>query len=112
MSEAQSASAYADPRYDDHERRITALEQGVVAIQLRLVEVQTEGRMRGQQQERDTRDLKTTTSAVKGSVDDILRSVTLLFRGIKWSWGALVALGGFVAIYGDQLLIFWRHLHS
>lgn len=111
MNDAQSAAACADPRFDDHERRITALEQGVVSIQLKLVEVQTEGRMRGQQQERDTRDLKTTTAAVKGSVDDILRSVTLLFRGLKWSWGALAALGGFVALYGDKLLMFWRHLH-
>lgn len=107
-----AALSSADPRLDDHERRITALEQGVVSIQLKLVEVQTEGRMRGERQERDTRDLKVTTDTVKTSVDDILRSVVLLFRGLKWSWLAVTGLGGFVALYGDKLMLFWEHLHQ
>ncbi|KXV72192.1 hypothetical protein AD952_05615 [Acetobacter cerevisiae] len=105
-----AALTRADPRLDDHERRITALEQGVVSIQLKLAEVQTEGRMRGERQERDTRDLKVTTDNVKSSVDDILRSVILLFRGLKWSWVAFSAIAGFVAMYGDRLMLFWRHL--
>ncbi|MFT8308490.1 hypothetical protein [Acetobacter malorum] len=107
-----AALTSADPRLDDHERRITALEQGVVSIQLKLAEVQTEGRMRGERQERDTRDLKVTTDNVKTSVDDILRSMILLFRGLKWSWLAITGIGGFVAIYGDKLILFWQHLHQ
>lgn len=107
-----AALTSADSRLDDHERRISALEQGVVSIQLKLVEVQTEGRMRGERQERDTRDLKDTTDTVKSSVDDILRSVTLLFRGLKWSWLAPSGIGTFIALYGDKLMLFWQHLHQ
>lgn len=100
------------PRLNDHERRITDLEQGVTTIQLKLVEVQTEGRMRGERQDRDTKDLKTLTENVKGSVDDILRAISLLFRGLKWSWGVLLALSGFIGMYGASLLHFFETLHS
>ena len=100
------------PRLNDHEKRITDLEQGVTTIQLKLVEVQTEGRMRGERQDRDTKDLKLLTETVKGSVDDILRAVSLLFRGLKWSWGVLLALSGFVGMYGSSLIHFFSTLHQ
>lgn len=100
------------PRLNDHERRITDLEQGVTTIQLKLAEVQTEGRMRGERQDRDTKDLKLLTETVKSSVDDILRAVSLLFKGLKWSWGVLLALSGFIGMYGASLMHFFESLHS
>lgn len=108
MTEKEEAlfSPHMFPVLNDHERRITDLEQGVATIQLKLVEVQTEGRMRGERQDRDTRELKILTESVKGSVDDILRTVSLLFKGLKWSWGAVLALSGFIGMYGASILHF------
>lgn len=116
MTETRSGadgSASADnARLDDHERRITALEQGVVSIQLKLVEVQTEGRMRGERQDRDTAELKRMTGKVKDSVDDLLGGISFLKAAFKWSWGVFVGIAAFIAMYGDALLIFWRHMHQ
>lgn len=114
MSETQSGAIGAPPfdRYGDHERRITALEQGVASISRTLVEVQTEGRMRGERQDRDTRELRNITEKVKRGTDDIITSISLLSRGLKFSWAILTGIGAFLAIYGDRLIEFWRHIHQ
>ncbi|MEJ5142786.1 hypothetical protein [Gluconobacter albidus] len=99
MSEA--LQHLADPRIDDHERRITALEVGMTAIQVKLSEVQTEGRMRGERQDTDLRDLKSMISTLLGGMSFF-----------KWAGAMAVAVLGFLAIYGERLLHFWQALHT
>lgn len=103
MSEAILAPP-ADTRVDDHERRITALEQGMSTIQMKLVEVQTEGRMRGERQDVDLRDLK-------GMTRDLLGGMAFFKAAFTWAVGAAAGVLIFVAIWGPKLLIFWRDWH-
>ncbi|KXV13931.1 hypothetical protein [Gluconobacter oxydans] len=103
MGEALLASP-ADTRVDDHERRITALEQGMTSIQLKLVEVQTEGRMRGERQDVDLRDLK-------GMTRDLLGGMAFFKTAFTWVCGAIAAVLIFIAIWGPKLLTFWRDWH-
>lgn len=95
----------ADTRVDDHERRITALEQGMTSIQLKLVEVQTEGRMRGERQDVDLRDLK-------GMTRDLLGGMAFFKTAFTWVCGSAAAVLIFAAIWGPKLLAFWRELHG
>lgn len=95
----------ADTRVDDHERRITALEQGMTSIQLKLVEVQTEGRMRGERQDVDLRDLK-------GMTRDLLGGMAFFKAAFTWAVGAAAGVLIFVAIWGPKLLTFWRDWHG
>ncbi|WP_215767539.1 hypothetical protein [Gluconobacter cerinus] len=96
-----SLQTAADPRFDDHERRITALEVGMTAIQVKLSEVQTEGRMRGERQDTDLRDLKSMISTLLGGMSFF-----------KWAGAMAVTILAFLAIYGERLLHFWQALHT
>lgn len=91
----------SDPRLDDHERRITALEVGMTAIQVKLGEVQTEGRMRGERQDNDLRDLKSMIGTLLGGMSFF-----------KWAGAAAVTMLGFLAVYGERLLHLWQALHT
>ena len=103
--------APSDARFDDHEQRISVLEQDrtatrqeIAALQLRLVEVQTEGRMRGEQQDTDLRDLK-------GMTRDLLGGMAFFRTTFKWVCGTAAAALVFVAVWGPKLLAFWRDWH-
>ncbi|MFT8897816.1 MAG: hypothetical protein ABF968_12785 [Acetobacter sp.] len=100
-----------DSRIDDHEQRISVLEQDrtatrqeIAALQLRLVEVQTEGRMRGERQDVDLRDLK-------GMTRDLLGGMAFFKAAFTWAVGAVGAFLIFIAIWGPKLLAFWRDWH-
>lgn len=103
--------APTDSRIDDHEQRISVLEQDrtatrqeIAALQLRLVEVQTEGRMRGERQDVDLRDLK-------GMTRDLLGGMAFFRAAFRWFWAAVAAVLVFTALWGDKLLTFWRDWH-
>ena len=103
--------APSDARFDDHEQRISVLEQDrtatrqeIAALQLRLVEVQTEGRMRGERQDVDLRELK-------GMTRDLLGGMAFFKTAFTWVCGAAAAVLIFVAIWGPKLLAFWRDWH-
>lgn len=91
-------------RLDDHERRLSSVESGMTAIQLKLVEVQTEGRMRGERQDVDLRDLKDMTR-------DLLGGMAFFKSAFTWVVGSLAGILIFIAIWGPKLLAFWRDWH-
>ena len=91
-------------RLDDHERRLSSVESGMTAIQLKLVEVQTEGRMRGERQDVDLRDLKDMAR-------DLLGGMAFFKSAFTWVVGLLAGILIFIAIWGPKLLAFWRDWH-
>lgn len=100
-----------DQRLDDHGRRIVLLEQDRVAtrqeiasLQLRLVEVQTEGRMRGERQDADLHDLKAMTR-------DLLGGMSFFRVAFKWLGGAVAGSLIFIAIWGPKLVSVWQAWH-
>lgn len=89
-----------DGRLNSIEQDRAATRQEIASLQLKLVEVQTEGRMRGERQDNDTRDLKNMISTVLGAISFF-----------KWAGGIAVTMLGFLALYGERLLHFWQVIH-
>jgi len=100
-----------DERLDEHGRRIVLLEQDgaatrqeIASLQLRLVEVQTEGRMRGERQDADLHDLKSMTR-------DVLGGIAFFRVAFKWVCGAAAGLLVFIAVWGPKLGAAWQAWH-